>query len=389
MDSAEEPFETGGKKFNRGSLVIKNVAAADLQKAASELGLQVQAVSDAPSVKTHPVRAARVAIMHTWLSTQDEGWWRIAFDQYGVPFDYISTQDATNDSNLRAKYDVIVMAPVGGNPQAIVQGMPMWGNPLPWKVTALTPNLAKTDETDDMRPGLGWSGVMNLQKFIRDGGVFIGCMDTAELVVTTGITAGVTSARGQRLRAPGTVVKSKLVDATSPIAYGYNDGLSIFYAEGPIFGVSNFAGGRGGGRRGGGDSANRETGRGTPADPDTPQGRSPADAVEEPTNEVWQATPVTDEQRRNGVYLIPPAMRPRVVLRYSDVRDLFVSGLLDGGSEIAQRPAVIDVPVGSGHAVLFSNNPFWRGETQGSYFFVFNAIMNFDNLNAGRKLDEK
>jgi len=26
----------------------------------------------------------------------------------------------------------------------------------------------------------------------------------------------------------------------------------------------------------------------------------------------------------------------------------------------------------------------WRGETMGSFFLVFNAIMNYDHLNAGR-----
>jgi hypothetical protein len=31
----------------------------------------------------------------------------------------------------------------------------------------------------------------------------------------------------------------------------------------------------------------------------------------------------------------------------------------------------------------------WCGQTAGSYFLVFNAMLNFDNLNAGRKLDEK
>ncbi len=39
--------------------------------------------------------------------------------------------------------------------------------------------------------------------------------------------------------------------------------------------------------------------------------------------------------------------------------------------------------------MLFANNPIYRGETIGSYFMVFNAILNFDNLNAGRKLDAK
>ena len=95
---------------------------------------------------------------------------------------------------------------------------------------------------------------------------------------------------------------------------------------------------------------------------------------------------------RNGnldVYVIPPAMRPRVVLRYGDARDLLVSGLLDQGGELAQHAAVLDVPVERGHVLLFSNNPVWRGETHGSYFLVFNAILNFDNLNAGRKLDQK
>ena len=77
------------------------------------------------------------------------------------------------------------------------------------------------------------------------------------------------------------------------------------------------------------------------------------------------------------------------MLRYADSRELFVSGLLDGGDEIAQHAAVIDAPYGNGHVVLFSTNPFWRGQTKGSYFLVFNAILNFDNLNAGRKVDEK
>jgi len=50
---------------------------------------------------------------------------------------------------------------------------------------------------------------------------------------------------------------------------------------------------------------------------------------------------------------------------------------------------VVDVPVGQGHVVLFANNPIYRGETIGSYSMVFNTILNFDSLNAGRKLDAK
>jgi hypothetical protein len=87
--------------------------------------------------------------------------------------------------------------------------------------------------------------------------------------------------------------------------------------------------------------------------------------------------------------VIPPAARPRVILRYADNRDLLVSGLVENGNEIAQHAAVVDVPLDKGHVVVFSNNPIWRGETQGSYFLVFNALLNYDRLDAGRKLDAR
>jgi hypothetical protein len=77
-----------------------------------------------------------------------------------------------------------------------------------------------------------------------------------------------------------------------------------------------------------------------------------------------------------------------VVLRVSEQRDLLASGLLDG-NDVAQRPVVVDAPLGKGHVVLFANNPIWRGETIGSYFLVFNTIMNFAHLDAGRKLDTR
>jgi hypothetical protein len=391
FEEAEEPFEAGGHKFNRGSFIVRNVSAGDLSKAGAELGVQAYAVSSAPNVKTHPARAARIAIMHTWYSTQPEGWWRVEFDRLKIPFDYISTQTAANVGDLRSKYDVIVFPPGVRNPQTVINGMPMYGNPLPWKVTSLTPNLGKTDETDDMRPGLGWTGLEHLQEFVRKGGLLITANDSANFAVAFGMTPGVSIASAQRLKVTGSALRSKMVDAASPIVYGYKDNLAIFASNPPVFSLTNMVGGGGGGR-GGANAANekeRATGRGTADDPDVPQGRSPAEIPEEPHAEAWEALPLTDEQLRNPVNVIPPAMRPRVVLRYANTNELLVSGLLDNGSELAQHSAVIDSPYGEGHVVLFSNNPFWRAETKGSYFLVFNAILNFDSLNAGRKLADR
>jgi hypothetical protein len=389
FDVVEEPFESGGHKFNRGTFLVRGVATEALDKASAELGLKPIALTAPPSVKTHPARAARVALMHTWINTQDEGWWRLALDQIGVPFTYISTQDVATDGDLRGKYDVILFPPIGRAAGAqIITGLPMYGNPLPWKKSELTPNLGTMDSTDDVRPGMGWEGVANLQKFVRGGGVLIAVDDTANFAVQYGFTHGVSITAAQRLKITGAVLRSKLVDGASPIAYGYEDNLSIYSSDGPIFGVSNTAGGRGG--RGGGGENRRVTGRGTPDEPDQPQGRPPSDPLpEEPRVEPWQAAPIREEQLRNGIGIIPPSQRPRVVLRYGDARDILVSGLLDGGAEIAQRPMVVDVPIDKGHVILFSNNPMWRGETHGSYFLVLNAILNHDNLDAGRRLDPR
>ena len=390
FEAAEEPFDATGRKFNRGTFIIRNVGASDLDAAAKELGLQAYALAEAPAVKTHAVKAPRIAYVHTWQGTQDEGWWRMEFDRLKVPYAYISTQVVAKDANLNAKYDVIVFPPVGRNAQAIISGMPMWGNPLPWRTTELTPNIGKIDSTDDMRPGLGLSGIMNLDAFIRKGGVLITTDDTSDLAVGYGMTQGVTMQRSPTLKAPGTIVRGKFVDSASPIAYGYSDTLSVYISNAATFAVSSGGGARG--RRTGttDEGSDRPTGRGTVDDPDVPQGRPVAQAPpEEPRVEPWQYAIPTQEQLRNGINIIPPQQRPRVILRFGDSRDLLVSGLLEGGASIAQRPAVVDVPHDKGHVILFSPNPMWRGETQGSYFMVFNAILNFDNLDAGRTLDPR
>ncbi len=98
----------------------------------------------------------------------------MAFDKLHVPYEYISTQTASREDDLRSKYDVIIFAPVAHvTAEQIVNGLPMWGNPLPWQTTSLTPNLGKLDATEDMRPGLGFSGVAHLKEFVEKGGLLI------------------------------------------------------------------------------------------------------------------------------------------------------------------------------------------------------------------------
>ena len=391
IQAAEEPFEAGGRKFARGSFIIRDVDTEALRREVTALGLEAVGLSSAPAVKSHPLRAARVALLHTWLSTQGEGWWRLALDQMEIPYSYISTQQVAREDDLRSKYDVILFPPTGrGDAMAVIQGLPMgWGNALPWKNTPETPNIGKEDSTEDIRPGLGWSGVEHLQNFVQHGGVLVTVMNTANLAIDLRMAPGVAVEAPKQMKIVGSVLKSVNMDAASPIAYGFTDNLPVYCDNGPIFSISNIAGSRGGPRRLGSEPGPRPTGRGSAEDPDFTPGRKGAEAPEDPHAEIWEAQPLTDEQRHNNFAVIPPASRPRVIFRYADAKELLISGLVEGGNEIAQHAAVVDAPVGTGHVVLFSTNPIYRAETIGSYSLVLNTILNFDNLNVGRKIAEK
>jgi Zinc carboxypeptidase len=391
FQAAEESFDAAGRRFDRGTFLIRGVERSELDCAVRELGLTAYGLDAAPSVKTHPLRAARVAILHTWLGTQTEGWWRQAFDFLSIPFQYLNVQDVARDPDLRSRFDVILFPPAGGSAASIVQGLPTWRNPMPWKKSELTPNLGVIDQTDDIRPGMGWEGLQHLDDFVKAGGVLVGVDNTAGFAVDYGLTAGV-STRETRGRVVGSLLRSRVVDAASPISYGVPDSLAVYSEDGGAFSVGSTAGGGfRGGRFGGSDS--RPTGRGRPNEADVPQGRPPLDpkfeAPPRPEVKPWERAPLSDEQLRNPLRIIPPDQRPRVVLRFGEQRDLLVSGLLDGGGDIAQHPIVVDVPHDKGHVVLFAINPIWRGSTVGSYFLVFNTVLNFDHLDVGRVLDPK
>ena len=64
--------------------------------------------------------------------------------------------------------------------------------------------------------------------------------------------------------------------------------------------------------------------------------------------------------------------------------DMLLSGVLVGGEALSNRAQVIDAPLGQGHVVSFAIRPFWRWQTQGTYFLGFNAILHWNDLNAGR-----
>jgi hypothetical protein len=328
----------------------------------------------------HDVAAPRIAMMHTWLATQTEGWWRYALDTAGIPFDYISTQTAASQDDLRSKYDVIIFAPVGRSSTLdIINGLPQWNNAMPWKKSDITPNLGRIDSTDDIRPGLGYDGLEHLKKFVEQGGLLITCEDTAQFAIDTGLAPGVSVAPHGDARVVGTVLNTVFVAKNSPVAFGYGANLPVISANGMAFNIGNTLG-RSGGRMLMDPYSERPTGRGSLEENDEPLGRKAIEAEPLEKTQPWEAKKLDEEQIRNNFNVIPEQLRPEVILRFTGSKDLLLDGLLDKANSIAEHAVVVNAHLGQGSVLLFAHNPIYRGETIADYALVFNAILNHDHL---------
>ncbi len=383
MYAVEEGFETGGQKFARGSFVIpvSADAKAKVVEEVDRLGLSGYALAEMPKAAMHLLAVPRIAILHTWTSTQNDGWYRLAFDTLGIPYSYISDHEVRDTADLKSKYDVIVFPPVGGSAQRVVNGLPMRGDPVPWRATERYPNLTGPNgtQTDDMRGGMGLEGVINLKRFVEEGGLFVPVMSNGSIPIDYGLTEGISVVETRQLQARGSVLTAEVGDTRSPITYGYGEKLPVYFSGAPVLNISSgFAGFRGGGGFGSGQQpGGRETGRGGLNDPDVPQARP----LFVPARKEAAEDGVPSEYREAMRFLLPPEdQRPRAILRWAPEKELLVSGMLGGAGELAGKPAVVDAPLGKGDILFFSNNPFWRMETSGSYMLFFNAAMNFDNL---------
>jgi hypothetical protein len=385
MSAAQQAFEAGGRRFGPGAFVIQNADRAALEPSIKELGLSAVAVAAAPSVPMHDLDAPRIGYIHTWTSTQDEGWVRMALDYYKVPYTYFA-DNLVRQGNLKQKYDVIIFPHAGGGAQGLVYGGVQGAEPRPYKKTAETPHLGIQDSTDDMRGGLGYDGLQELIKFVQQGGVLITEGGTATIFPEFNLTPGVNIEQGEGLYARGSVLKTVLGDKTSPVLYGYDqNALAVYFNQGPIFsaGGGGGFGGRGGGRGAGLPGAiNMQPNAVQPrlTTLDGPPASAPAGA-----GAAGRGGRGGGGGGRGGGGAGANPNAPRVLLSFpTDPNDMLLSGVLAGGDAIAGRAVAIDAPLGQGHVIMFANRPFWRWQTQGTFFLGFNAILNWNDLNAGR-----
>jgi hypothetical protein len=197
-----------------------------------------------------------------------------------------------------------------------------------------------------------------------------------------------------------------VADAKSPIVYGWDGAqLPVYFNQDPVLAVGGF-GGRGGF---GGGAQIAGVGMTVAPNASVTQKLSPwepaSSAAEAPAQSTGPgggragAPGGAPEQAmgRGGPGAGPSAGSgqtgfagfgsdlPRVILRFPvNPDEMLLSGVLVGGQALSGRAQVVDAPVGTGHVVMFAIRPYWRWQTQGTFFLGFNAIMNWNDLSAGK-----
>jgi uncharacterized membrane protein YgcG len=391
-------------------------------------------MASAPAVKAHELDIPRIGYVHSWTRTQDEGWVRAALDYYGVPYTYFG-EPKLKEGNLRAKYDVIIFphggTPLGGPPNGFGgfgggrgaqadSGRPAPNMPIPYKRTAEFQSLGYPDSTDDIRGGVGPDGYRALYEFVQQGGTLITEGSTAGILAEMKLAPGVALENPPTLFARGTILRGVITDRHSPIVYGYDRGeLPVYFNSGPVLNAGagapppvEMAGNSTNAGRGGvgpdGRNASRPNGQNvTPMATQLRLSPWDPDHIGEGYGMVSKGSDSAETSGRGGrggrgsgfagggasaasqtvpgLTVDPTSAKTRVVVQFpANATDMLLSGTLEGGNTLVNRAQVVDESIGQGHLVMFAIRPFWRWQTQGTFAMGFNAILNWNDLDAGR-----
>jgi hypothetical protein len=231
------------------------------------------------------------------------------------------------------------------------------------------------------------------------------------------LTPGVTYEPANGLFARGTILRGVITDARSPLVYGYtHTEVPVYFNSGPVLnaGAVAVADNPAAAGRGGRVGANGQNT--TPMatllklsawDPDhTGTAYGVATSIGNDFNVAQAGQSASGRGGRGGAggggggggfgggaagpVSVPGLVADgkastRVVMQFpAKPEDMLLSGTLERGDLLSNRAQLVDEKIGDGHLVMFAFRPYWRWQTQGTFAMGFNAIMNWNHLDAGK-----
>ena len=222
MKIAEQSFTADGVTFPPGSFILSG-APADLpsaRAAVESLGLTAAALSALPTVPTHDADVPRVAIYSQWSGTQELGWYRHAFDQFGIPFDLIYKERLLS-GNLKRDYDVILMAAQNINRATALA--PKAARAQPYVKSDRFKFLGMYGESPDVSGGFGEPGVAEINKFLDGGGTLITTLQAVRYPIEFGLARSVDLESPAGVTAQKPLIQAEILRPNHPVFYGYDN----------------------------------------------------------------------------------------------------------------------------------------------------------------------
>ena len=240
---AEAAFKVGDKSFNAGSYIIKaDGNPADVRHALQRTATESRSDGNRGRQSCRKLRRTRsavprIAIVHTWINTQNEGWYRIEFDRLGIPYDYISDQ---NLGKIAEPAREIRRDPVLGRSAAALRtsfaatrSLAKRRRRCPGSNPTVTPNfgnVAGSDRRHSRR--LGNSGRRE-HAGVRRGRRPV-YHDRRQRFAADRLRdhdRRIDQDAARQLQARGSVLNTVFADRRSPIAYGYDETLAVYFNQ--------------------------------------------------------------------------------------------------------------------------------------------------------------
>jgi len=332
----------GGDTLAAGSVLFRDITQSQADQIGSQFGLDLIATASLPNGKQHEVVLPRVAIYHSWFSTQDEGWSRYTFEQRGIPYTSIDKDDLKS-GELRKKFDVILIPRMRGEASDMIHGIDAKYGPMPYTKTTEFPSHGTPDATNDMTGGPGLDGVHHLQSFVEGGGVLITLDNSTKMVAETGIARELEPYQAQGLFHPGSFVQVKARKSNSPLLYGFPEFFHVFRGNGPLYQL---------------DKYNRNM-----------------------MVLQYGTKPLKDEIEYTGPIMGMPD-RKAAKEKKEEKKDppYVLSGMVRNEQTIIGHGGIFNVPQGSGRVIAFTFDPLHRFLNQHDAPLVWNALINWNQL---------
>jgi hypothetical protein len=351
---AERAFTVNGTDYPAGSWILapQTGLAAALRDTAAKLGLEFASAGSVPNVASHAAPVPRLGLWVPWADTDTIGWARYSLDQRHIPYIYVRDEDI-RAGKLRDRYDVLLYGHVDLELAEQIQGIPKAWGPMPFRKTSATPSLGTPAASDDITGGIGGSGLAELQRFVDAGGLLITLGSGSMLPLEGGLGRGVrrdaggvprstqgggaaaaAASQSAVTKTPGAHLRVSFARPDHPIAYGYAAHTWVFRQNFPLYST--------------------------------------------PRSWLRMAYCTT--------CLDGPFDPSGVVLEWGDREGapLVVSGQAWGEQSLIGRPAILDLRSGAGHVIAFNFNPLHRDLNRGDQRMLWNAIINWRAIQAGR-----